>query len=293
MKVRWFQRSLACTAMAVAGVGLFVPGAQAGEVKLQAESGTVVDTSCGDDGPAGSQSGGTGTVVFLPGDGCQIQFTNVTGRPVDAVNFFITGQSSQMCGYFTASGSISGTSSTRCLTGSDTSATFATVDFPTTRTGSGTSFTITWHVSSGYPSWINAYVDFLTWDDLEAEDGTIVNASCGDGGDATGAQEESGGTGTVVFLPADGCAITFAKLPTGQAPTGVNFKVTGASGTICGYFVFSGAYTGQTANHCGGSFGTAGVTTLPGLGSTFTITWRVTSGTPTYCNAYVDYVTYA
>lgn len=289
---RWFSRSLVVAAVAAVTTAGLVPAAHAGSVKLQAESGSVVDTSCGDDGPAGSQTGGTGTVVFLPGEGCQISFTNVTGRPVDAINFFITGQPAQMCGRFTASGSLTGTSSTLCIDGTNSSATYGTVDFPTSRTGSGTSFTITWDVTTG-ASYVNAFVDFLTWDDLEAEDGTIVNVNCGDGGDATGAREESGGTGTVVFLPADGCAITFNKLPTGQAPTGVNFKITGASGTICGHFVFSGAYTGTTASHCGGTFSTAGVTTLPGLGNTFTITWRVDSGTPTYCNAFVDFLTYA
>lgn len=292
MKVRWFHRSLASAAMAVAGIGVFVPAAQAGEVRLQAESGSVVDTACGDDGPAGNRTGGTGTVVFLPGEGCQISFANLTGRPVDSVNFFITGQSALMCGRFTASGSITGTSGTLCIDGTNTSATYGTVAFPTTRTGTGTSFTITWEVTTG-ASWVNAFVDFLTWDDLEAEDGTIVDTACGDGGDPVPAREETGGTGTVVFLPADGCAITFPALPLGQAPTGVNFKVTGSTGTICGYFVFSGAYTGQTATHCGGTYGTAGVTTSPGLGTTFTITWRVTSGTPTFCNAYVDYLTYA
>lgn len=289
MKTRWFHRSVVCAAVATLGVALLTPAAYAGERKLEAESGTIVNTGCGDDGPATTQSGGTGTVVFLPGDGCQISYSDTNHHTVDSITFFITGQSAQMCGQFIATGAITGTSDTLCIDGSDASATQQTVAFPTTANLlGGTTFTIEWNVTTG-PSWINAYVDYLTWSDLQAESGTV--ASCTEGSESAGVQSD--GSRSVVFLPKDGCSVTYSTLGIGQAPTGVNFKMTGTSGTLCGYFTFSGSYTGNTSTYCNGTaaYGTASVTTSPGLGTTFTITWHPT--TVWYVNAYVDYLTYS
>ncbi len=289
-KVRWLTRSGLGAAVAALGVVAFTPVAYAGEVRLQAESGTIVNTGCGDDGPAASQSGGTGTVVFLPGDGCQIEFSNSAGHTVDSITFFITGQAQTMCGNFIATGSITGTSDTLCIDGTDSGATQETVGFTTARTGSGSTFTIEWNVTVG-ASYDNAYVDYLTWSDLEAESGTV--AACTEGLEVAGTQSE--GAKTVVFLPKDTCSITFLALPGGMVPTGINFKTTGTSGTLCGHFTFSGAYTGNSSSYCNGTaaYSTVAYSASTGSGSTFTVTWHTDSGTPTYVNAYVDYLTYA
>jgi hypothetical protein len=289
MKARWLHRSTVCTALAAAAtLATFAPPALAGTHKVEAESGTIDNTGCGDDGPMAAQTGGTGQVVFYPGSGCTETFSG-EGRKVDAINFFITGQASNMCGYFTASGSLSGTSSTLCIDGSNANETYHTVAFSTSGSASGT-FTIEWHVSTG-PSWVNAYVDFLTYETItvQAESGSIDNTGCGDDGPMA---VQTDTPGQVVFYPGTTCSQTFNKLSNGALPAGIRFKVTGSIGTICGHFVFTGAYVGSSASVCGGTYSTAAVTATAGVGSTFTTTWVTDVGTPTYDNAYVDYLTF-
>lgn len=286
---RWFSRSLVVAAVAAVTTTGLVPAAYATTItRLEAEDGTIVDTGCGDDGPAAEQSGGTGTVVFLPGDACQITFDGDSNwRRPKSVRFFITGQAATMCGRFVMTGGFSGTSSTQCVDGTNPLAGYVTATFSSTSGTGGSDFTIEWDVTTG-ASYVNAYVDYVELSAIEAEEGTVVNPLCGDDGPmgtvGTGNDAE-------VFFPGNNCALVFAT--SAGTPNGAVFKVTGASGTICGHFEFTGAWVGSTGSVCGGTPARASASLSAGTGLTYTVTWKTDTGTPTYVNAYLNYLTHA
>lgn len=285
---RWFSRSLVVAAVAAATTAGLVTTAYATTItRVEAEDGTIVNTGCGDDGPAAAQSGGTGTVVFLPGDGCQITFSgSANWRRPKSVRFHITGQSATMCGNFVLTGGFAGTSSTACVDGANPAAGYVTATFSSTTGNGGSDYTIEWNVTTG-PSWINAYVDYVELSAIEAEEGVVVNSGCGDDGPM---RTVGSGNDAEVFFPGNNCALVFST--TSGSPDGAVFKLTGASGTICGHFEFTGAWVGSTGSVCGGT-SRASASLTAGLGVTYTVTWKTDVGTPTYVNAYLNYLTHA
>lgn len=272
---------------AIAGaIALSAPpaGAVTATTRLEAETGTIVNANCGPDGPAAAQSGGSGSVVFLPAEGCQITFSGAAlRRRPRSIRFFISGETGNMCGRFYVSGGFQGTSGFACVNGT-TDTGYRSASIPTTIGDGGADITIEWDVVQGGTG-LNAYVDYISLSAIEAEEGTITNSLCGDDGPM---RTQGTGTDAVVFYPGNGCSQTFTK--ESVAPTGIAFA---ASADACGHFQFTGAWVGLSPTSCDATETWQPLTLVSGVGSTYTVTWRTSLASPPAGNAYLNYITHS
>lgn len=135
-------------------------GAKAEDVVVEAESGTVDNLLCGDDGPMrtlDNTHASGGQLVFHPGDGCSMTFSGEHPRNrVTGIRFYMTGHDGTICGRFLLVGGIVGTTEAVCVKGS----TFVTV--PVTSSSRVGPYTIIWERGFGESPNINAFVDYHT-----------------------------------------------------------------------------------------------------------------------------------
>lgn len=128
--------------------------------RQEAEAGTPVSTTCG----GGTTTGPTadGSAMFLAGSGCAEQLTSAGGVHLASARIKLSGLPSNVCGYLTFSGAVTGRTDTRCVdlvAGPDS---YATVPATTTGAAVGGSYTATWVTTTGTLPTTGVTIDSLT-----------------------------------------------------------------------------------------------------------------------------------
>lgn len=122
---------------------------------------------------------------------------------------------------------------------------------------------------------------------IQAEDGRIDNAGCGD----DGPMETRFAQGAlVVFHPGSGCSQTFSQLSPVASVTAIRYFTSGVAGEICGHFVISGLVSSSTPRLCSpNDTWTVAFFNANVRGATYAITWVADAPSPPWVNAWVDY----
>lgn len=181
----WLSHSLGCRIWALAGATIlwtalgvpFASSARADIVLVEAESGSVPNPGCGDDGPMATEGHSEASgfkVVFHPGSGCTVTFDlpNIVG--LGSIRYFTTGYVGTHCGHFVVSGAVSGSSRSVCASND----TWLVMPFDVV-SNSGSTYSIAWVTESDTPTWVNSYVDFH-------QASVSASSQCSDGVDNDG-----------------------------------------------------------------------------------------------------------